>query len=235
MVMSRYEFLAELHAILRPSTYLEVGVQTGASLVLAERSDVAVGIDPDLTHFRAQNRRPNQRLVDSTSADYFACLSCERPRPDFSFIDGSHLFEDALRDFIAIERLGHVDSVIAFDDVLPYNQAIAERIQPPGDWTGDVWKIYYLLDRYRVERDSLTLTLINVSPTGLLLVTGLDPDSGVLSRMWRGIGAANTHRSPVDEEFRGDTVPDEIIQRTHAWDAQSYLTKIRETMKESTA
>ena len=30
MVMTRYEFLARMHEIVKPHTYLEIGVQTGA-------------------------------------------------------------------------------------------------------------------------------------------------------------------------------------------------------------
>ena len=173
--MTRYEFLARAHEILQPKIYLEIGVQSGPSLALAEAAEVAIGIDP-FPQVLPHNQRPNQRIIASTADDYFEAerkvrysgVSYVPLRVDFVFIDGSHLFEDALHDFINVERhLRNPRSVVFFDDVLPYAQAIAERIQPPGDWTGDVWKV---VETLRLHRMDLELILIDVAPTGLLMV-----------------------------------------------------------------
>lgn len=182
MVMSRYEFLAQAHAIVKPRKYLEIGVQLGSSLALAEAAELAVGVDPVplVVH---QCQRPNQVVLTKTADEYFAFASLSTTyvadAVDFGFIDGSHLFEDALRDFANMERVMRpmeyppgssmqiTAGVIFLDDVLPYNAAIAAREQPPGDWTGDVWKLWYILSDYRPD---LRLHLIDVAPTGLLMV-----------------------------------------------------------------
>jgi hypothetical protein len=108
----RHDFLHELHKLLRPATYLEIGVQTGRSLAQA---------------------RPDGRTV------------------------------------------------AVFDDVLPYSPDIAGREPLPGDWTGDVWKIHEILTQ---NRPDLSLIMVDVAPTGLLVVLGLNPDNTQLTERY---------------------------------------------------
>lgn len=194
-VMTRYEFLTKAHEAMKPTTYLEVGVQLGGSLVVAENAAVAVGIDP-FPQVLPHNRRPNQMVSACTADAYFN--GAMTLNVDFAFIDGSHLFEDALRDFINIEKwLTDTYSVVFFDDVLPYSEAIATRDQPPGDWTGDVWKVVEILRRHR---EDLQLTLIDVAPTGLLMVqfwwqemtpqVKLEVEYGKIIESWLAVGEA---------------------------------------------
>jgi hypothetical protein len=205
-VVTRHEFLQQLHEILKPSTYLEIGVQSGASLALAQHSKVAIGIDP--APVLSVGLPPWAKVLHSTSDEFFALGAPKLPRTwpiDLAFIDGMHLWEYALRDFMNIEKYSTPDTVVVFDDVLPYNQEIAARQQPPGDWTGDVWKLWYILTEYRPDLDVL---LVDTAPTGLMVVKGLDPGSG--DRML----AAWTMIKMIwgDEE----QVPEEILKRSHA-------------------
>ena len=71
------------------------------------------------------------QLFRTTSDEYFA-----RPDPlaplgglpfDLAFIDGLHLFEFALRDFINAERGSRPGAVILFDDILPRKVVEASR------------------------------------------------------------------------------------------------------------
>ena len=171
-ITTRHGFLAALHDVVRAETYLEVGVQHGYSLQLAHGAQVAYGIDPNpLIHASG-----NQILFQMTSDEFFAPDYYARPDPlrvDLAFIDGMHLVEYALRDFANIERYCHPRSVVAFDDVLPRNAHEARRVEPGtpivGDWTGDVWRVRAILNACR---PTLTLRLVDVQPTGLLLVTG---------------------------------------------------------------
>lgn len=176
--------------------YLEVGVQFGSSLALAKGAEVAIGIDP----YALCTPKGNQVIFSMTSDDYFERINGHQTPVDLAFIDGMHLYEYALRDFMNIERISTTRSVIVFDDILPYNQAIAAREQPPGDWTGDVWKVYYLLKRHRPDLD---LTLVDLFPTGALMVTNLNPNSMTLH--------------DVDTSWDvGDIVPGEILLRERA-------------------
>ena len=92
-----------------------------------------------------------------------------------------HLIEYVLRDFINVERRANPAGAIALHDCCPYNAQMTTRDLdnlPPGDWTGDVWKIIPILQTYRPD---LTLTVLGCAPSGLLIVSGLDPQNTTLT------------------------------------------------------
>jgi hypothetical protein len=206
-------FLEGLHRALRPRTYLEIGVRTGSSLALSRSR--SLGIDPDY-NVREQLACP-VTLARTTSDEYFA-----RPRPldplagtpaDLAFIDGMHLFEFALRDFINVERSARPSSVVVFDDVMPRQQEHAARDRKTRTWTGDVFRIVEVLRTYRPD---LRLLLADTAPTGLLLVLGLDPTSTVLKDSYDAILAEHVRPDP-------QTVPDDLLQRRDAVDPAALL------------
>jgi len=170
--MHLHEFLAKVHEVLKPEIYLEIGVQYGTSLALAEKSRLAIGVDPQPLMEFTQNGRPNQEVYAMTSDQWFNFGVPVHPPFNLGFIDGLHLFEQALKDFMNMEQRMAPGGVIIVDDVLPYNQAIAQREQPPGDWTGDVWKLYAIL--YQLRPD-LKIQLVDTAPTGTMVITNLDP------------------------------------------------------------
>jgi hypothetical protein len=167
--VTHYEFLKALHDLLQPRNYLEIGVQNGHSLELA--TCPAFGVDPS----PQRAARMGETIFSMTSDEFFAQDvrgELSLPVIDLVYIDGMHLFEFALRDFIGAARLSNPTTVIVFDDVLPYNAAIAAREQPVGDWTGDVWKVIPIIEEYVDCVD----WLVDVSPTGALVVTRWDPE-----------------------------------------------------------
>src|SRR6266700_4789452 len=103
--MNRQQFLRVVHERYQPRSYLEIGINDG--LGLARSTTRTIGVDPD---FRIEVEIAcDLQLVKATSDEFFA-----RPDAiswfsdgvvDFTFIDGLHLFEFALRDFINAERL----------------------------------------------------------------------------------------------------------------------------------
>lgn len=199
--MHYLEFLGELHELVQPRRYLEIGVRHGRSLALSRCP--SVGIDPafEVTAEIACD----VRLFRTTSDEYFT-----RPDPllggdpfGLSFIDGMHLFEYALRDFINVERHSAPGSVVVFDDVLPRNVAEAGRTRTTASWTGDVFSIIPVLAQYR---PGLSTVLVDTSPTGLMLIMGLDPEDRTLARRYDEI--VRTHRRPDPQD-----VPDEVLDR----------------------
>lgn len=208
--MSRHEFLAQAHDILRPRIYMEIGVQHGPSLNLAVHSERAIGIDPQ----PLVSAKGNQTIYEMRSDTFFMSPAwpAKTDKVNMGFIDGEHLAEYALRDFFNMEKMCADDGVIFFDDVLPRNQGEARRAQCPGDWTGDVWKVSYILAKYRPD---LELTLVSTFPTGILMVRGLNP-------LWSG-------PLPFDDENDGRwivediEVPAEILYRSFAWEPQQVL------------
>ena len=121
---------------------------------------------------RAARRRP---AVRETSDEYFDRADPLAPlggrRVGLSFIDGMHLAEFALRDFINVERC-HRSGAVVFDDILPRSADEAARGRHTRAWTGDVYKMLGILARHRPD---LICLRVGTEPTGLLLVLGLDP------------------------------------------------------------
>ncbi len=106
---------------------------------------------------------------------------------DIAFLDGEHLIESLLNDFINIERHCHDRSLILLHDCLPLNTRMAERAHrtdPEEDtatryfWTGDVWKMLLVLRQYRPD---IVLTALDCGPTGMIVCSGLDRHSTVLA------------------------------------------------------
>ena len=201
--MRYLQFLSQMHEIVDPGTYLEIGLRNGNSMSLARCP--AIGIDPDFT-VTAELVAPVW-MFRTTSDEYF-----ERPEPlapfdgraiDFAFIDGLHLFEFALRDFMYVERNSAPWTVAVLDDIFPRNVDEAARNRHTNAWTGDVFKIIQVL---RERRPDLTLTLVNTMPTGLLMISGLDSKNTVLTDQYDDIIESTVKPDPQD-------VPAEILER----------------------
>lgn len=203
------DFLTEAHRRLTPQAYLEIGVANGKTLTLA-RACPAVGIDPDYRITVELHGRVS--LFRTSSDEYFARgepLAATGGLPfDLAFIDGLHLFEFALRDFVNTERNCSSRGVILFDDVLPRTVDEAARSRHTRSWTGDVFHILAVLARYRPD---LCVVPLNTSPTGLLAVFGLDPLTTVLREHYDEIVAAcrrpDPQQVPEDVLDRGTLVP----------------------------
>jgi hypothetical protein len=171
------DFLGQVHERLAPPTYLEIGIRHGGSLSLARSR--SVGIDPA---YKLQVDLPlDVALFRETSDAYFEREDPLEPLDDtaigFSFIDGLHLAEFALRDFMNVERHSAWTTVAVFDDILPRSVDEAARDRITHAWTGDVFKVLEVLTRHRPD---LICLRVGTRPTGLGLILGLDPDSTVL-------------------------------------------------------
>jgi hypothetical protein len=183
-----YDLLRALHRFLQPATYLEVGVRSGRSLALALPGTRAIGIDPELAipaGFAAPG--PTQFFHQSSDEFFAAHSATERLGNlpiDLAFIDGMHLFEFALRDFINIERHCTRDSTVLVHDCYPVDAASAARERSTECWSGDVWKLIVCLRRHRPDLD---VQVVKVEPTGLAIVRGLDPGSTLLSERYEAL------------------------------------------------
>jgi len=175
------ERLAELHRAREPRTYVEIGVATGSSMSRALPPTVCVGIDPE----PAANLRfeAETRLFTATSDEFFAThdLRCvlQGRAVDLAFIDGMHLFENVLSDFVNLERFCSRDGAVLLHDCLPIDATVAARERKTLFWTGDVWRMLPVLARFRPD---LRITVMKCAPSGLVMVSHLDPQSCVLSQ-----------------------------------------------------
>ncbi|PBB64781.1 hypothetical protein CK228_31115 [Mesorhizobium sp. WSM4312] len=193
--------LDRLHNELRPAHYLEIGIRLGRSLVLARGR--ATGVDPAPAIDCALP--PTTEIVALTSDAFFASAPPDLA-PDFGFIDGLHLFEYALRDFMNIEQRAAPGTVVVIDDVFPNHPAQADRTRRTRAWTGDVWRLVEVLRRYRGD---LFLLPLDTVPTGLLLIAGLDPTNQVLAQNYDQI---------VREALAWPGPPSTVLERSGALD-----------------
>jgi methyltransferase family protein len=237
--MERHEFLKALHRSVHPRNYLEIGVDTGASLTFSRVPSIA--IDPE---FQLETEiRTELYLVRETSDRFFARQNplrflrggrnpwrnlrhnrpllgrlAGRPTIDLAFVDGMHLFEFALRDFMNIERHSSAATVMVFDDMLPRNVTEAARDRKTSAWTGDVYKLAAVLRAYRPD---LIVTLVDTTPTGVLVVLAPDHTSTVLPDHYDEIVAANVcpdpQPVPVSVLERSEAVAPDAFLATGAW------------------
>ncbi len=115
--------LAEIHGRRRPRAYLEIGVCSGRSLALAGADTIAFGIDPDpqVTETLGSGTRIFHETSDRVFGDREVVRDLERHPLDLVFIDGLHLFEAALRDFLNAARFCAPGATIVFHDTLPHD------------------------------------------------------------------------------------------------------------------
>ena len=177
-------WLERLYRELAPETAIEIGIRQGDSLARLQSPTIAIGVDPNPTVIYPL--KTETHIFTETSDEFFA-----RRRPEkllagrplaVGFIDGLHSYEQALRDFINLEACCGPGSVILFHDTLPLDEATQRRTRETEFYTGDVWKTVLCLKEYRPELDIFTIATF---PTGLTVVTGLDPTSRVLTDRYR--------------------------------------------------
>lgn len=183
-------FLNTLHEACLFDWYLEVGCRSGKSFAPVRSKTIAV--DP---FFRAEiniiGTKPALHVFQQTSDDFFAgsFLAQNDIRLGLAFLDGMHLFEFLLRDFMNTEAAMDPRGVILLHDCVPFGGGMTTRDLdnlPKAAWTGDVWKLIPILQTWRPD---LRLTVLDCKPTGLVCVSGLDPENRVLSQNYDKIVA----------------------------------------------
>jgi hypothetical protein len=185
-----FHLLADVHRRLRPARYLEIGVNEGHSLAFVGPGTRIVGVDPEprigvLEH-------PDWTVVPVTSEEFFESHDVEGllgGPVDLAFVDGLHHFEVALADVLAVERHAHSGTVVLVHDVLPIDAVTSTRERTTTVWSGDVWKAVVILRRHRPD---LTVTTLDVEPTGMAVVTGFGkgfPSAGDDSRVVSAVDA----------------------------------------------
>jgi hypothetical protein len=226
---SYHATLARLHAVLEPKTYLEIGVDAGGTLKLANCA--TIGVDPNLrnaltTPFLGSKHACH--LFGITSDTFFSGYDPTRlfGQPiDMAFLDGMHLFEFLLRDFINTERHCQPTSIVCLHDCIPADSHVGRRdvgdsrwkgdSRYPHWWAGDVWKTVLVLKKYRPD---LQTHVFDAAPTGLVVVTGLNPASTVLNENYSDIVRDSTNLTL-------DALGDDYLATLHVLETKHYLSK----------
>jgi predicted O-methyltransferase YrrM len=211
--MHLHTFLEEVHKVLKPVTYLEIGVQNGTSLRLASACEDAFGVDPnplwipDVDSCFTVFPMASDDFYDSGRAYML-------PDVNLAFIDGMHRAEQVMRDFINVASHMAPGGIIILDDVLPRNDHEASRTQCPGDWTGDVWRTAGRLN----HQPGIESFYVNTTPTGVLVVTDWTPKALSVLR-----GGSAKFALSVQKEI---PVVEEVLQRIGAWEAWPAIERI---------
>ena len=174
--------LKRVHQALRPRRYLEIGVDDGGSMHLSQCP--SVGIDPafEVTHGLSAPVRIFKEESDTFFANEKRCQNLLLRETDLAFIDGMHLAEYVLRDFINVERYCAPGCTVVIDDVYPEQYAMAERDRTYNAWCGDVYKIVLILRQYRADLDVRVYeAFAGPYRKGVAIITGLDPGNRVLA------------------------------------------------------
>jgi hypothetical protein len=172
--------LARLHAMLSPETYLEIGVANGQSLSCARPPTRAIGVDPE--PMLNVSLKAETHIFCETSDEFFkqkrlAQLLNGRPLA-LAFIDGLHIYQQSLKDFMNVEAFCGSQSVVLLHDTVPLDEVTQRPTRQRKFYTGDVWKTVLCLKHYRPDLDIFTIA----TPwSGLTVITGLDPASRILS------------------------------------------------------
>ena len=182
-------FMKRLFGLLRPATYLEIGTRDGESLRHVTARSVA--IDPAFTVTGDVIGTKTVCMMFRMTSDAFfrqydPAMLLGGP-VEAAFLDGMHLWEFLLRDFINVERAARRNSVVFMHDILPVDCCMTVRQEQsdrrhasvhPDWWTGDVWKTLLALRRYRPD---LAIHSFDAHPTGLAAITNLSPADNTLS------------------------------------------------------
>jgi hypothetical protein len=175
-----YVVLRWSHEILQPKTYIENGVRNGVSLRQALPVTLRLGIDP--APALIGGARSNERIFPMTSDEFFECHDLRQtlgvPAFGLAFIDGLHLWEQALQDFIHLERIAGPESAILIHDCLPLDALTSQRQRTTDFYSGDVWKLAVCL---KEQRPDLRMVTVRTGPTGLCIVNQLDRTSTILA------------------------------------------------------
>lgn len=186
--MSYLRFLSELHTSASFDWFMEIGCRFGEIFSQAQGKTIAV--DP---FFQAERNvigvKPALHVFQQTSDTFFSdgFLADHRIRLSVSFLDGMHLVEFLLRDFMNTEAQSRAEGVILLHDCSPYGHDMTVRdysAREGRDWTGDVWKLLPILQEHRPD---LKVQVFDCAPTGLVAVTNLDPANRVLRDRYHAI------------------------------------------------
>lgn len=190
------DVLGQLHQMIAPRGYLEIGVETGATLSLA-RAERIVGIDPDFAPLRRERLAAHAQLFEMKSQEFFERHQREQVLGevplDLVFIDGLHRFDAALWDFHAVECWAHRSTVVVMHDALPVAKIYAQAERRTRFWVGDVWKAVVVLLRARPD---LTVRVIPTVPSGLVVIR------------WSGVEPRRVERSEVASMIAGTAFPE---------------------------
>lgn len=143
-------------------SYLEIGVETGLTFNQVKILQ-KTGVDPRFQFDYQGDLRTNLSFHEITSDEFFKKLAkneIKYQKFDLVFIDGLHVFEQVVKDFMNVINHMNLGGVIVIDDTVPidefsvlpsqkdcYRLRIESGRHNDGSWHGDVYKLIYVLSK----------------------------------------------------------------------------------------
>ncbi|WP_319467863.1 class I SAM-dependent methyltransferase [uncultured Pseudodesulfovibrio sp.] len=157
MEMTRIELINALCEKIGAKRYLEIGIREGEVLSQV-RTPVRVGVDP-----RPLIERLDPQLqsgldgvqIHPCESDVFFAKNTERF--DIVFVDGLHLYEQAIKDILNAFNVLSAGGFVVVHDLLPGTAAEGSRQVKPGAWNGDVWKVMHDIHENHPQIKSVTV------------------------------------------------------------------------------
>lgn len=175
-------FLRALHEKVYEG-YFEIGTRFGDTLVLSQSPTIA--IDP---YFQLKKNpifnKDSCLLFQETSDSFFknTMPKLSHYKCQLAFIDGMHLFEYALRDFINLAKISTKDVLFLFHDPIPWTFKMTirdnKKLRNDENWVGDIWKLVPIFIDAGLKN---SLNLLSSAPSGILAV--LNPDKKIISQL----------------------------------------------------
>jgi len=174
------KWLEWFHVNIQPANYVEIGVESGRSLQFAKTPTRVVGIDPEpkIVHGFESWTKIFKQESDTFFKENNLRSVFGNSTVNMAFIDGLHHYDQALKDFMNIELYSEHKTVILFHDVYPAVPATATRAWNTTYWAGDTWKVMTILRKHRPD---LKMFTIPTFPTGLGVITNLNPRFSILN------------------------------------------------------
>lgn len=122
------DFILHLISIIRPSSYLEVGIfRCGLFNQVIPYADSLVGVDIDPNAGMYMKINSKCEFINSTSLDFFKQQIELGRKFDLIFIDGDHSKEAVEADFLGAFSLLNDNGIILLHDTYPLNIAATTR------------------------------------------------------------------------------------------------------------
>ena len=180
------EGLTDIHQLLKPAHYLQLGVDRGDALrsvgletrciVVANGAKLDLDVvEPDEFYPMASKAFFNHHQV----RELFGGAAV-----DLALLRGPSSYESLLEEFIELERSVGARTVICVEGTYPVEGKSAHRRRRTDYWVGDRWKLVAILKAYRPD---LYIQTLPAAPSGLTLITGMDPESTVLTERFEEI------------------------------------------------
>ena len=150
----------------QPKSYLEIGIADGL-FFRSIQAEHKFGVDPIAPHEKTKALHLKNELMyfEMTSDDFFKNHDqhLKDHPPDVIFVDGLHVYEQALRDIENSLIYLNEGGIITIDDCNPLSAEMGDPIRTVPTWTGDVWKAILHL---RSTRSDIEVFVLNFG-TGL--------------------------------------------------------------------